>query len=148
MSWEVPDGHIDTDWIDEANAHDNNTGTQATSDAVLVEGDWTDYLILTYSSTINTNKLRLCWDTLNYNAIATIQIWVHNSSGWTLAYSGKPLVYCWYEKEFTEVDNVDQVRIRARKAAAGFLLILYVKELHLWKLVGVSPRRKLLGVGR
>jgi hypothetical protein len=80
--WVSPTGGGGTDWSDIANSYDGNTGTYASA---TVDTGWTNYLILTRSST-DTTEIRFWWS--GSADIDEIEVDAYYNGAWNYVYGG------------------------------------------------------------
>lgn len=94
----TPTGFVDPDtqWTDEANAYDNNTGTFSTEAAVGINS-WSSYLELTRSSTLS-NAVRYYADIGAYDVNDLIDVDVYYTGAWHDVYQGNFAEDTWEEK--------------------------------------------------
>lgn len=106
-AWNDPDGFTAGDWSNEAQAYDNNVATNASK--YRLPTGWSEFLILTYSSPIKSNKLRFYVDA--HSSFNLIDIDAKIGGVWTNIYEGAFDPLTWIEKLFSE-GQVDAIRIR------------------------------------
>jgi len=118
-----PTGNADPGaaWTNEANAYDNNTGTQAGTVANAPTG----YLELTRAATV-TNAVRV-WMHLLGDTSSTVDLDYYDGAAWHDVYLGvPPVLNAWYTYSLGDYATVTKLRIRRETGAAGSTL--YVME--------------------
>jgi hypothetical protein len=118
-----PTGNADPGaaWTNEANAYDNNTGTQAGT----VDNAPTGYLELTRATTA-TNAVRV-WMHLLGDTSSTVDLDYYDGAAWHDIYLGvPPVLNAWHTYSLGDYATVTKLRIRRATGAAG--TTLYVME--------------------
>jgi len=115
----TPTGHNDPDnaWDNEANAYDNNTGTEASTNPQIPATSWGDYLVLTHAA--------LDCGGIQYYAgggaatIDEIDIDIYYNGGWHDVYQGSFTQDTWEVKYTNSAYSVTQARVRLHNNGGG-----------------------------
>jgi len=132
MGWLSPTGFNDpgTEWADEANAYDNDTGTKASSE-IAIEA-WSDYLELTHAA-LSCSKIQYWISSEGSNQITQCEIDVYYSEDWHNLYSGAPLEGEWKELAIGSTQSVTAVRFRFYNISIDDPWHAYVHEADFWE---------------
>jgi len=132
--WISPTGYSDpsSDWNNEINAYDNNTGTRAISTALgpLQWWQWSGYLELTRPA-VNCDKIRFyAWYHQNY--CSKIDVEVYYSGSWHEVYEGSFTDSTWVEKSLDGTYSVTKARVRFwyKGSLTGTTADLYEFDFH------------------
>lgn len=109
--WQSPTGFVDpgSEWDDEAQAYDEDTGTRASRLSVPASG-WTDFIELTRAS-LSCDKVRF-WAHYYDGYIDTVDIDLYYSGGWHDLYEGAYTHDNWTEKAIGSTQTVTAMRLR------------------------------------
>lgn len=123
-TWASPTGFVDpeADWVNEADAYDDNTGSQA-SDENVVTGTWTEELWLTIDSTAAYGARYYLY---SFQAGDKVDLDAYYDTAWHDVYEGTYASDTWETKVFSdgEVHDITQVRIRMYNAHAATKTLL------------------------
>jgi|GEM_PF-3029669 hypothetical protein len=134
-TWISPTGHNDPfEWWGEVNAHDDDTDTGAScwlwKEWHGQKERWGDYLKLTLSSAITSNKIRYIIGSNTDNKVDLIDIDVFRDGAWVDVYQGPFSKNIWIEQSFTE-GSVTEARFRFHVTQAGNRYA-YLNEFDFW----------------
>lgn len=110
-SWKSPTGHVDpeSDWSDETNAYDEDTGTYATCASIPAD-NWGEFLELDCGVQV-CDTLRFYAD-YNNGTISSLDLDAYYNDTWNGVCSGAFDDFVWVEEPLGDVYNVSKVRIR------------------------------------
>ncbi|MCA9364625.1 MAG: type II secretion system protein [Candidatus Moranbacteria bacterium] len=138
--WVSPDGYIDpgNQWSDETRAYDDNTATYAQN--TYGGTGWGQYMTLTFSSPITSNKLRVNADYLDAQ-IQEVDIDVFLDGVWTDVFQGGDEAT--WNAQWTELTypqgEVTQVRFRYNYSAGGYWFWLFELQVYQANVTIVAP---------
>lgn len=126
MAWISPTGHNDpdTDWYDDANAYDDDTGTRAFANFAFQE--WSGFLELTIDA-VNCDSIRYFVDR-NHYMINSIDVDVYYESAWHDVYEGGFLRNEWVEEDIPAGEKsvtVARIRFWNNDDLSAFLAYIY-----------------------
>lgn len=122
MGWISPTGFNDPDsqWNNESQAYDNNTGTGADSYNGTAR-TWGSFIELNIGA-IDCDKIRF-YALYNAANVNKIDIDLYYSGAWNDLYEGSYTNQTWVEKAIGSTENVTSARVRfyAKKATTAYL---------------------------
>ena len=135
MGWVSPTGFVDpsSEWTDESNTYDENTGTYAKDDAIPAS-TWSAWLELTHSS-IQCDKVRL-WSA-GYK-IDNIQVDVYYNTQWNNIYNGSHTKSQWVEYSIGSTESVTAMRVRGENVDTGNIRHFFVYEADFNEVVSIE----------
>jgi len=124
--WILPDGHEDpgNQWSSEARAYDDNTGTY--SQNTYGSSDWGQFIVLTLSSPIICDRVRVNADYLNAH-IREVDVDILVDGNWEDVFQGgdeQDWNCKWVEIPFTK-GSVEKARFRYNYRVGGYYYWLY-----------------------
>lgn len=137
MSWISPTGYNDpsSDWSNETNAYDDDTGTKATSTG----SGWSGFLEFEISGGFLCNKVRFYAEVQYAPRDIDIDAYYDDGSGWGVdwhdVYQGSFTALAWVEKSFP-LQTVTKARIRFNNTISGQRLLY---EFDFWKVEPSAP---------
>lgn len=137
MSWISPTGYNDpsSDWSNETNAYDDDTGTKATSTG----SGWSGFLEFEISGGFLCNKVRFYAEVQYTPRDIDIDAYYDDGSGWGVdwhnVYQGSFTALAWVEKSFP-LQTVTKARIRFNNTISGQRLLY---EFDFWKVEPSAP---------
>lgn len=126
MAWKSPIGFVDPDtqWINETNVYDENTGTYGYDD--ITSQNWSSLIELTIGS-ISCDKIRYFAGGEDAD-INQINVDVYYSGAWHDVYSGAFTHGVWEEKSLGGTYNVTAMRVSFHNSNAAWARMGYLYE--------------------
>jgi len=119
-NWVSPTAFNDpgSDWSDETNAYDDDTGTYASN--TEASGGWSDWIELTCTA-VTADRVRFYASGTSDQGIVSLQteIEAYYSSSWNAVYNGNYTASTWAEKVLGGTYSVSEVRFKFRVTPGG-----------------------------
>lgn len=115
-TWTSPTGFTAGPWINEANAYDGDTGTEAYE--ILLAAAWTDYIELTHAA-LSCDQIKFYAQQGGTATLIDVDVYDSVEGVWADVYQGTYTELAWVTKSLDRRRTVTKARIRFYQDASG-----------------------------